>query len=126
MTAALSDNNDLGSVTDILTESPLTLPLTVPITSFHKKVCESTDCLCFVSYKGANTLQSCWYPVQIVLEDDDIDPTTGSYQVEFFRCHPDNMHKLHDISRWWPDWYEIMWEDKTTKTSFNYGQIVLV
>ena len=79
MTASLSDNNNLGSVTDILTESPLTPPLKVSITLFHKQVRESTDRLCFISYKGANMLWPRWYLVQIVLEDDDIDYTTESY-----------------------------------------------
>ena len=61
-----------------------------------------------------------------MLDAEDMDCSTGTYHVAFFRCHPDDMHKSHDTARWWPDWYEIVSVDKTTKTSFDYGQAVLV
>ena len=119
MTAALSDNNDVGYVTDMTTELPILSPTVAPTAdSFHKKVVDSNDRLCFVSYKGANTLRPRWYLVQILLDGDDADRPPGTYHIDFFRCHPDDMHKSHDIARWWPDWYEIKWVDEKEKNVF--------
>ena len=44
----------------------------------------------------------------------------------FFPCHPSDAHKIHDTSRFWTDWYKIKWVDPTNKTSFDYGQALLV
>ena len=85
MTAALSDNNDVGYVTDMTTESSILPPTVAPTAdSFHKKVVDSNDRLCFVSYKGANTLRPRWYLVQILLDGDNADRPPGTYHVEFF------------------------------------------
>ena len=82
--------------------------------------------MCFIVYRGANTLRSRWYLVQVSLEDNSSPSELHTYHVEFFRCHPDDMHKPHNIARWCPVWYEIAWVDKVKKTSFDYGHAVLV
>ena len=57
MKVALSDNDGSGYVTDMMTESPILSPMMDPtVYSFHTQVVDSTDCLSFVCYKGANTL----------------------------------------------------------------------
>jgi hypothetical protein len=99
MTTALSDNNTLDAITEITAESPLSPPTLDPTTdSFHEQVIASIDRLCFVSYKGANTLRPRWYLVQIMLDAEDMDCSTGTYHVVIFRCHPDDMHKSHDTA----------------------------
>ena len=94
------------------------------LSSTHQAILACADKLFFISYRGANTLRPRWYLVQIRLDDEEI-PGSNQYFVDFFRKHPDDNKKKDDLARYWPDWYEIKWEDKE-KSCWDYGRPILV
>jgi len=125
MDTALTDNDNIFNPSSAaVIEESNSVPNIVSPSDFHLKVTASTDKLCYVAYRGADTLRPKWYIVQIDLDDSN-ECSEGKYFVNFLQCHPTDAHKSQDLARWWPDWYEIEWTDKT-KTSFDYGRPVLL
>ena len=113
-----------ASPTAVPSDDPL--PASSPINpiAIHDAIVASKDKLFFIKYRGANTLRPRWYLVQVRLENNST-PANGEYFVDFFRKHPDDTQKKDDMSRFWPDWYEIVWFDKE-KTCYDYGSPILV
>lgn len=93
-----TDNNTLDLPTVIAIEIPIISPTETPDDPFHNHVIGSKDKLCFLAYEGANTLRPRWYLVQIMLDDNDSNTQSSLYHVAFFRCHPDDIYKTHDIT----------------------------
>lgn len=91
----------------------------------RSKLNNSKDKLCFIAYKGANTIKPKWFLVQVDVPESSSQSDNGIYFVNFFRCHPSDNHKPHDCARYWPDWYEIVWTNKE-HISFDLGKPVLV
>jgi len=126
MDTSLTDNTSIASQVDaIVTETPLTPAVTNTAESLWSKLKESVNKLCFIAYRGANTLKPKWFLVQVDITDDATAKDDGVYFVNFFRCHPSDEHKPHDCARYWPDWYEIVWTD-SRRVSFDYGKPILV
>ena len=67
--------------------------------------------LCFISYQGAGTVQSDWYPVQVRTANAD-QVNHVEYTVDVFRVHPSDEKKKDNVSRYWPNWYEIKSVDR--------------
>ena len=122
LTEGLSTASQAGAM---VTESPLVKPVSETAAQLFSNIQASKDKLCFIAYRGANTIKPKWYLVQIELDDNSTSQTTGMYFVKFFRSHPSDSHKPHDCARYWPDWYEVKYTD-STRTVFDFGQAVLV
>ena len=125
MDASLADNPSITMKADIIvTEPPLTNLTSTPAGLLFDAFTASKEKLCFIAYKGANTIKLKWFLVQVDLSRNSDGQNTGIYCVDFFRYHPSDSHKSHDCARYWPDWYEIKWTDDT-HTVFDYGKPIL-
>ena len=125
MGATLTDKDNISNpLSTVVIEKSNSVPSIASPSDFLLKVIASTDNICFVACRGADMLRPKWYIVQIDLDDNN-KCSGGKYFVDFLQCHPTDAHKSQDLARWWLDWYEIEWTDKT-ETSFDYGRLVLV
>ena len=68
-------------------------------------------------------MQPRWYLVHIHLEDTD-ESNPDDFFVDFFCKHLSDEKKKDDVTRYWPDWFKIVWFDKE-KSCFGYGRPVL-
>ena len=106
---SVNDNKSIANTSTAIA-TPLTIPQSPSSSVRHQAFITSKDKLCFISYRGANTLRPRWYLVQIRLDSDE-QSQANQYFVDFFRKHPTDGPKKDDKARFWPDWYEIIWAD---------------
>ena len=124
MDANLKTNeSEIDTSPTICTEPPLTNHQTPPRTI--NQLNNSENNLCFISYRGANTVRPKWYLVEIRQDDDKQISEKNEVSVAFFRKHANDDKKKDNVARYWPEWYDIVWCDKD-KSCFDYGRPVLV
>ena len=89
----------------------------------HFKFESSCDKLFFVKFTPANTLRPRWYLVQVVPQDSDETPLPpGIFFCTFLQKHPKDSSKCDDVSRWWPEWRELLWDDNN---DYEFGDRIL-
>ena len=85
------------------------------IQSLHTQLLASSDHLCFIQFTPSDTLRTCWYLVQIELDTNmSLSPPPSSYFCTFLRKHLNDVNKVDNVLRWWPDWRELHWNDDAT------------
>lgn len=86
--------NDFTSLADTCTAITPPLPTIQSLSNSarHQAFICSKDKLCFISFRGANTICPRWYLVQIRLDGDE-QSQVKQYLVDFFRKHPTDAPK---------------------------------
>ena len=83
----------------------------------------STDKLFFVRFIPSNTLRPKWFLVQVVSPDSDDDPLQNGIQFcTFLQKHPKDKDLADNKARWWPEWRELIWDDKN---DYDFGDRIL-
>ena len=84
---------------------------------------KSNDKLCFVTFTPANTLRPRWFLVQVIPLDLNETPLPpGVFFCTFLQKHPKDHNKADNESRWWPEWRELLWENKD---DYEFGDRIL-
>ena len=83
----------------------------------------SCDKLFFVRFTPSDTLRPKWFLVQVVIADSNDDPIqNGNQFCTFLHKHPKDKNLADDKSRWWPEWRELIWDDKN---DYDFGDRIL-
>ena len=79
----------------------------------NSNIDNSFDKLFFVRFTPSNTLRLKWFLVQVVPPDSNDDALQhGSQFYTFLHKHPKDKDLADNKARWWPEWRELIWDDK--------------